>query len=54
MFYLQITQAGGDPEIFWFSFIFSISSSALDNLATAPPSSLHLEEKTKIMKKFWS
>ena len=36
-FFLKVPRPGGEPGIFWFSFIFSLSSSALDHSATAPP-----------------
>ena len=31
-----VGRGGGDPGIFWFLFIFSLKSSALDHSATAP------------------
>ena len=40
MFFQKIAQAGGKPGIFWFSFIFSLSNSALDDWATAPPKNI--------------
>ena len=36
--FLKIAQAGGGANVgHWFSFIFSLTSSALDHLATATP-----------------
>ena len=32
----RLPQLRGEPEIFWFSFIFFVTSSALDHFATAP------------------
>ena len=44
LFFLKIAQAGGEPGIFWVSFIFSPSSSALCHSATAPPKCFYLFE----------
>ena len=46
--FLKDVLAGGEPGIFWFSFIFSLNCSAFDHSATAPPPPISLELCTQL------